>query len=184
MDILALSNVSYVPKKQSWPGITKDIEGMVQNCETCLKFSANNCKPKPENTLGHEVPSISWTKFGMDIFTFDSENCLLVVAYTSKFPIICKLPSMTARVVMEIMKSIISEEGYLATIVSDNGPFYASEYFRQEMQKYKHSAITASPHYPQSNRFAEVCQNLQGTDRKCRSTAFSNNNFTSLPLEQ
>ena len=21
---------------------------MVQNCETCLKFSANNCKPKPE----------------------------------------------------------------------------------------------------------------------------------------
>ena len=95
-----------------WPGITKDIEGMVQNCETCLKFSPNNCKPKSENTLGHEVPVIPWTKLAMDIFTFDNENYLLVVDNTSKFPTIHKLPSMTARVVTELMKSIISEEGH------------------------------------------------------------------------
>ena len=103
---------------------------MVQNCETCLKFSPNNLKPKPENTRGHEVPVIPWTKLAMDIFTFDNENYLLVVNYTSKFPIICKLPSMTARVVMDIMKSIISEEGHPTTIVSDNGSHYTSEYFK------------------------------------------------------
>ena len=113
-----------------WPGITKDIKGMVQNCETCLKFSPNNCKSKPENILGHEVPVIPWTKLAMDIFTFDNKNYLLVVDYISKFLIICKLLSMTARVVMETMKSIISEEGYPTTIVSDNGPCYASEYFK------------------------------------------------------
>ena len=90
-----------------WPGITKDIEDMVQNCEICLKFSANNHKPKPANTLGHEVPTIPLTKLATDVFTFDNENYLLVVDYTSKFPIIHKLPSMTARVVTEIMKSII-----------------------------------------------------------------------------
>ena len=109
-----------------WPGITKDIEDMVQNCETCLKFSANNCKPRLPSTLGNEVPVTPWTKLAMDIFTFDNENYLLVVDYTSKFPIICKLPSMTARVVTEIMKSIFSEEGHPTTIVSDNGPCYAS----------------------------------------------------------
>ena len=112
----------------SWPDITKDIEDIVQNCETCLKFSANNHKPKPANTLGHEVPVIPWTKLATDIFTFDNENYLLVVDYTSKFPIICKLSSMTARVVTEVMKSIVSEEG-------DNSPCYASEYFKQEMPK-------------------------------------------------
>ena len=109
-----------------WQGIMKDIEDMVHNCETCLKFCANNCKPKPENTLGHEVPVTPWTKLATHIFTFDSENYLLVVDYTSKFPIICRLPSMTARVVTEIMKSIISEEGHPTTIVSDSGPYYAS----------------------------------------------------------
>ena len=113
---------------------------MVQNCETCLKFSPNNCKPKPENTLGHEVPVIPWTKLATDIFTFDNENYLLVVDYTSKFPIIYKLLSMTARVVMEIMKSIISEEGCPTTIVSYNGPCYASEYFQAGNAKVWHSA--------------------------------------------
>ena len=63
---------------------------------------------------------------------------------------------MTARVVMEIMKSIISEEGHPTTIVNDNGPCYASEYFKQEMQKYGIQHITILPHYPQSNGFAEV----------------------------
>ena len=130
-----------------WPGITKDIEDMVQNCETCLKFSANNCKPKPVNTLGHEVPTIPWTNLATDVFIFDNENHLLVVDYTSKFPVIHKLPSMTARVVTEIMKSIIS--------VSDNGPCYASEYFKQEMQKYDIQHIKTLPHHPQSNGFAE-----------------------------
>ena len=63
---------------------------------------------------------------------------------------------MTARVVTEIMKSIISEEGHPTTIVSDNGPCYASEYFNQEMQKYGIEHIMTLPHYPQSNGFAEV----------------------------
>ena len=120
------------------------------------KFSANNCKPKPENTLGHQVPAIPWTKLVTDILTFDNENYLLVVDYTSKFPIIHKLPFMTARVVMEIMKSIISEEGHPATTFSDNGSCYASEYFKQEMQKYGIQHITTSPHYLQSKGFGKV----------------------------
>ena len=139
-----------------WPGLTKDIEGMVQNYETCLKCSPNNCKLKLENTLGHEVPVIPRTKLAMDIFTYDNENHLLVVDYTSKFQIFSKLPSMTARVVTEIMKSIFSEEGHPTTIVSDNGPCYASEYFKQEMQKYDIQHITTLPHYSQNNGFAEV----------------------------
>ena len=39
----------YAKETVYWPGITKDIEGMVQNCEVCLKFSPNNCKRKSEN---------------------------------------------------------------------------------------------------------------------------------------
>ena len=69
METSAPSNVTYGPKKTIyWPGMTKDIEDMVHNCETCLKFSANNHKPKPADTLRHEVPVIAWTKLAMDIY--------------------------------------------------------------------------------------------------------------------
>ena len=141
---------------------------MVENCETCLKFSANNCKLKPMNTPGHEVPVIPWTKLAMDVLTFDNESYLLVVAYTSKFPIICKLPSMTARVVTEIMKSMISEEGHPTTIVSDNGPCYASESFKQEMQKYSIQHIMRQGNYVLN---AEVWHS-------------AHNNLASLPPDQ
>ena len=46
------------------------------------------------------------TKVTADIFTFDNCNYSLVVDYTSKFPIFQKLPSMTQRVVTEMLKSI------------------------------------------------------------------------------
>ena len=88
-----------------------------------------NCK------TGHEVPVISWMKVATDIFTFDNCNYLLMVDYTSKSPIFCKLPSMTARVVTEMMKLIFSEYDKPTTPVSDNGPCYFSEYVANEMAK-------------------------------------------------
>ena len=44
-----------------WPGFSKAIENIVSNCETCLKFSANNRKQSPDGTLGHEIPTIPWS---------------------------------------------------------------------------------------------------------------------------
>ena len=53
-----------------WPETSKDIENVVTNCETHLKFSANNRWPKPDNQLGHEVPVIPWMKATIDIFFY------------------------------------------------------------------------------------------------------------------
>ena len=92
-----------------WPRISKDIENMVSNCETSLKFSVNNRWPKPDNQLGYEVPIIHWVKDATGIFTFNNCNYFLMVDYTSKFPMFCKLPWMTTGVVTEMIKSIFSE---------------------------------------------------------------------------
>ena len=62
-----------------WPGISKAIENIVSNCETCLKFSANNRKQSPDGTLCHEIPTIPWSKHVIDIFTFANNNYLVVV---------------------------------------------------------------------------------------------------------
>ena len=119
---------------------------MVINCETCLKFSANNRKQNPECPLGPEVPVTPWTKLATDISIFDNSNQLLVVDYTSKFHIICRLPSITARTVTKLLKLIFAEYKLLTSIINDNGPFYTLDYFAKEMNKLSIQHTTTPPH--------------------------------------
>ena len=71
-----------------WPGINSDIEQFVTTCQPCLKYAASNKKhPEKKNQLGQEIPVTPWTKLGTDIFTLDGVNYLLLVDYTSKFPV-------------------------------------------------------------------------------------------------
>ena len=72
------------------------------------------------------------------------------------------------------MKLIFSEYSWPETIISDNGPCYATETFTKLMTGYSVSHITSSPHYPQLNGLAEkyvqIVKNLfykakeEGTD--------------------
>ena len=71
-----------------WPGINSDIEQFMATCQPCLKYAASNKKcPEKKNQLGQEIPVTPWTKLGTDIFTLDGANYLLLVDYTSKFPV-------------------------------------------------------------------------------------------------
>ena len=132
---------------------------MVSNCETCLKFNADNRKQNPDGSLGHEVPATPWTKLGTDISTFYNNNYLVVADCRSKFHIICRLLSMTAKSVTEILKLIFAEYGLLTSIISDNGPCYALEYFAKEMNKLGIHHTTTTPHHHQSNGLVEVYVN-------------------------
>ena len=106
-------------------------------------------------SLGQEIPAFPWTKIATDIFHFEGDSYLLLVDYTSRYPIICKLNSMTAQHVVRHLKVIFSEYGWPNAIVSDNGPCYAAEAFTKTMQEYSVNHITSSPDYPQSNGLAE-----------------------------
>ena len=62
---------------------------------------------------------------------------------------------MTATHVTEHMKAIFSEYDVPKSIVTDNGPFYSSEYFKEMMKKMGIHHITTSPHHHKSNGLAE-----------------------------
>ena len=51
------------------------------------------------------------SKLGTDIFTLDGANYLLLVDYTSKFPVMWKLTSMTGKAVASHFKNIMSTHG-------------------------------------------------------------------------
>ena len=97
-----------------------------------------------------------------------------MVDYTSRFPIMRELKSMSAQHVTEHFRLIFSEYGWLDTLVSDNGPCYVAETFTNLMKEYAVNHITSSPHYPQSNglaeKFVQIVKNLfykakdEGTD--------------------
>ena len=106
-------------------------------------------------SLGQEIPAFPWTKIATDIFHFEGDSYLFLVDYTSRYPIIHKLNSMTAQHVVGHFKVIFSEYGWPDTNVSDNGPCYVAEAFTKTMQEYRVNHITSSPNYPQSNGLAE-----------------------------
>ena len=77
-----------------------------------------NCK----YVLGQEILICPWTKVATDIFHFEGYSYLLIVNYTSRFPIVCKITSTTVQQVVSQMKLIFSEYGWPEAIVSTNDP--------------------------------------------------------------
>ena len=138
-----------------WPGLNDQLENLILNCQLCLKYSKSKNKSMPPTALGHEVPTVPWSKVATDIFHYESQPYLLIVDYTSRFPIVRRLKSMSAHNITEHFKSIFSEYGWPDTLVSDNGPCYTAEMFTNLMKEYAVNHITSSPHYPQSNGLAE-----------------------------
>ena len=138
-----------------WPGLNDNMEKLVLNCQLCLKYLKSKCKQPLQMSLGQEIPAFPWTNIATDIFHSEGDSYLLLVDYTSRYPIICKLTSMTAQHVIGHLKVIFSEYGWLDTSVSDNGPCYKAEAFTKTMQEYRVNHITSSHHYPQSNGLAE-----------------------------
>ena len=140
----------------------------------CLKYSKAKSKQAPKLFLEQEVPIHPWTIVATDIIYFENDSYLLIVDYTSRFPVVCKLKHTTVQQVASQMKLIFSVYGWPETIVSDNSPCYSAETFNKLMTDCSVNHITSSAHYPQSNGLAEkyvqVVKNLfykaqeEGTD--------------------
>ena len=93
-----------------WPGLNDQLERLILNCELCLKYS--HSKQKLSMSLSQEVPLHPWSKLAKDIFHFEEASYLLLVDYTSIFPVVCKLSAMTGQHVANQCKLIFSEYGW------------------------------------------------------------------------
>ena len=138
----------HVKKTVYWPGLNDQLDKLILNCELCLKYSQAKCKQSPNMALGQEIPVHPLTKLATDLFHFEGESYLLVVDYTSRFCVMCKLSSMTAQHVASHFKLIFSDYGWPDTLVSDNQPCYTAEVFTNLMQEYSMNHITNSHPLP------------------------------------
>ena len=144
-----------------WPNISNDIAQFVLNCLTCLKCS-NQKHKHTTNPLGQEVPIIPWTKLGSDLFSLNGNNYLLIVDYTSRFPIVKKLKAQTRKAVTDMYHSIMSEYGWPDTVVSDNGPCFVSQEFKDLLKSKSGSTYYLFSLLPTSQWTSrEICTSSQ-----------------------
>ena len=144
-----------------WPGLNDQLEKLILNCELCLKYSHSKCKQKPATSLGQEILVHPWSKLATDIFHFEGASYLLIVDYTSRFPVVCKLTSMTGVHVAHQSKLVFSEYGWPDTLTSDNGPCYTSQAFTSVMQAFSVNHITSSTLPTVKWTCREVCTNCK-----------------------
>ena len=103
-----------------------------------------------------EIPSHAWHTLGTDLFYWKHSDYLVLGDYFSKYLIVRKLPSSTWSAVCKEILNIVTELGKPYIIRSDNGPCYTSTEFKELMKLLQIQHITSSPHFPQSNGFAEA----------------------------
>ena len=107
-----------------WPGLNDQLETLVLNCELCLKNFHFKCKQKASTCLPQEISVLPWSNLAADIFHFEGDSYLLIVSYISRFPVVCKLSSMTGVHVANQCKLVFSKYGWHDSLISDKGPCY------------------------------------------------------------
>ena len=135
-----------------WPGINKDILKCYQSCKTCIKYSKSQRNESLQSRPTLEVP---WHTVATDLFETKNSKYLLIIDYYSRFPILCKLSSTTARVLIQEIKAVFAELGVSSIIVSDRGPQYTAMEFQDFTKHWQIDHRLSSPRNPQSNGMAE-----------------------------
>lgn len=135
-----------------WLGMNDQIKTYIAKCDICR--SMDN-KQQKETLMSHEVPSRPWAKVGTDLFVFDNKNYLITVDYWSNFWEIDYLVDTKSTTVIKKLKAHFARQGIPDSVMSDNGPQYASQDFQKFCELWGFQHVTSSPGYPQSNGKAE-----------------------------
>ena len=134
-----------------WPGISRQIEDWVSQCNVCAEHSQVNLEP----LLPTPLPAYPWQMVGADLFELHNVNYLLVVDYFSMYAEVTMLTTTTLSAVIKAMKSIFSRHGIPDMVQSDNGPQFDCQEFNTFANSFGFRHQTSSPRFPQSNGLVE-----------------------------
>ena len=135
-----------------WPCMNSDVKQFISKCETCNRFPISQQK---ETLQSHELADRPWEKVGVDLMSVKDHNYLITVDYYSNFWEIDYLENTKACVVIRKLKAHFARYGLPSIVMSDNGPQFISEEFKNFAVNYDFEHVTSSPHYPRSNGKAE-----------------------------
>ena len=148
-----------------WPGVSRDIDELVQSCDTCEKKRPERIEPMQ----AREFPQRPWAEVGGDFFHHNGKWYLLVVDYYSRDIEVCRVSAdVDAAQTILKLKQVFSRHGICDAFYTDNGRQFVSKDFSHFTNSWNFLHITSSPHYPQSNGEAErAVQTVKNILTKC-----------------
>ena len=125
---------------------------MCNRCATCAVHRPERKEPLLPLSTPTESP---WDRIGTDLFHFEKKDYLVVVDYSSRWLDFKELTTTTTQAVIKVLCEILATHGTPNVIVSDNGPQFASQEFKNFAKDWGFTHVTSSPRYHQSNGEAE-----------------------------
>jgi len=131
-----------------WPGLSKNIKELIENCRVCCQAKRSH----PEPLIPTVMPQHPWQKLAADLMEIRKSQYLVVIDYYSRYIELAKLESSTtSKEVINHLKSIMARHGIPETMLSDNGPQFASKEFSLFANEYGFSHVTSSPLHSSGN---------------------------------
>ena len=114
-----------------------------------------------EPLLPYKLPNRPWTVVGIDLFTFEDTNYLLIADYFSNYFEVHYLTTATSTAVIQKLRTQYSRHGI---------PQFACAEFRKLSNDWEFEHTTSSPRYPQSSGKVDnaVTGNMQDADEESR----------------
>ena len=136
-----------------WPKIDVDIERTVSKCTACQETSRD---PVRAPLHPWEQPGQPWKRIHVDFAgPFEGSMWLIVVDAHTKWPEVIAMKTTTANKTIAILRSLFARYGIPQQIVSDNGPQFTSEEYRQFCECNGIRRTLVAPYHPSSNGEAE-----------------------------
>ena len=151
-----------------------EMEAMtVEHVRQCRACAANTDTTHKEPFTMSPMPAAPWTDLSVDLYgpLRCGSYLLVLIDEHSRYPVVRKLHTTSAKAVIPILNDIFSLLGIPERLKSDNGPPFNSHQFHVFSldQGFVHRRIT--PYWPQANAVCErFMRNLGGVIRKASET--------------
>ncbi|XP_075534932.1 uncharacterized protein LOC142570433 [Dermacentor variabilis] len=148
-----------------WPCIEADLERMVQSCAKCQE---QRSAPGKAPLHPWSWPTAPWQRIHIHFAgPFQQSMFLIVVDAHSKWPEVFVMPSTTTEATIQCLRDVFARFGFPETIVSDNGPQFTSQDFKQFVREMGCRHVQTAPYNPSANGLAErFVQTLKNALRK------------------
>ncbi|XP_055915041.1 uncharacterized protein K02A2.6-like [Eupeodes corollae] len=136
-----------------WPKVDQAIEERASNCKVCQSSAAD----PPKEYSSWPTPERPWQRVHIDYAgPFVNQMWLICIDAYSKFPFVVPMKnSTTTTATIQALTKIFTLEGLPETLVSDNGPQFASSAFTNFCKQNGIQHLRTAPFHPDSNGEAE-----------------------------
>ena len=149
-----------------WESMRKDVYNYVKACESCQQFKYDNAPLS--NTMQIHAVNEPWNTIGIDIMgpfppTVRNKRFLLVIVdYFTRWIEVFALSSTTSSAISEVLiDQVFARYGFPKYILSDNGPQFVSNLFRNFCETLKIEQKFTANYHPQTNMTERVNRTLK-----------------------